>query len=107
MNDEDILRRQDDSVFVDIVEVIQGDQILIPSRIRSKIFNYRNNIRSGEVYLSLFDERPKCGEIVGEWELDEFGTRRVVRRNEFPNDVIERSSEVVRGVADDQAENVW
>jgi hypothetical protein len=91
-------------VFVLDAESVQGDKLIVPSRVRAGVCDYSDDIWSGQVYLSLTDGRWKSVHVTGEWELDVCGPGRVVGRDKRPDDVIERGPQIVDGVADQNPE---
>lgn len=99
--------RRDELVFVSDAQFVESEQLCVPSLVRACLADYFDDLWSGEMYLSVTDARFKTVLITGEWKLDAVGVRRIVGRDERPDQVIQCGTKVMHGVADNRAEVRW
>ena len=103
----DLIGRNDESVLVDIIQLMQCKQIPVPSRIRARHCKYFDDLWSGQIYMSLRDGLHKSARVFGKWILDPIWAGRIMRGNKFPNGMIKGTPQVVDCIAGDQPETIW
>jgi len=90
-------------VFVSNVEVVHGAKTLVPSLVRLQRADHVLDVGGGAVQLSLLDHCIQIRTVVAEREVDPIGAFSV-RADEVAGKQIERGSEIMNRISDDESE---
>src|SRR5690606_13729346 len=95
-------------MLVDHVEIVNENEVVVPSRIRMELLQREPDIFGGPVYLSVIegalDVLRRAGLGYGELNPLSVPVSENVRGDELPDSMVQCGPEVVNGIADDKRE---
>lgn len=97
----------DELMLVGNIELMKRVEYVVPARIRLQSAEFLDDFFAGELYLSMRERTFKTVRLSAKRKLDVPGTGRIEWADDIPRQMIQRGSQIVNCIANDEGEMWW